>query len=625
MLENENLDKISNFLESKKMLMVSAFGAFFSLVFYLKDISVFYDPGWISIIISGSPIFLSALRQLFLRKKISSALLITIAIIASISIGEIFAAAEIAFIMAVGEMLEAMTIDKSKKGLKKVINLAPSSGRVISTKEGEDVEEQIVAEKIQKGDILRVKPGESIPVDGVIVNGSTSIDQSIMTGESLPIDKTKGDSVFCGTINCFGSIDIKATKVGKDSSFEKLIKLLKEAQKKKAPTQRIVDVWASYLVPTALLISIITYFFTGEIERAVTILVVFCPCALVLATPTSIVAAIGQATKFGVIVKSGEALERMGKANIVAFDKTGTLTHAKLEVSDILPFGMSEDKLLHVSLSVESLSEHPLAKAIVKHAKEKEIKPSEVKNFKMVAGQGVMGEVLGKKLLLGTEEFLEKNGVKIENLESIEGFREEGKALVLVAMDLKFVGIFALKDTIREESLGVIEKLTKMGVKIVLLTGDSQRAAKSFAKRVNIKEVLADLLPEQKLSTIKKLQDEKKLVAMVGDGVNDAPALKSADVGIAMANIGSDIATEAADIVLMGDQIARVPYLKQLSNATIFSIKFNIFLSMFINILAVILSVMGILTPVTGALVHNASSVLVVLNAARLYEKKFDE
>lgn len=619
------IEKIINFFESKQMLIISAIGAIFSLIFYIKDIQTIYNPGWISIVISGIPIFLSAYSQLFFEKKISSALLITIGIIASISIGEIFAAAEIAFIMALGEMLEDMTIDKSKKGLTTLINLAPTSGKVVKIKNKEEIEEDILAQEIKKGDILRVRPGESIPVDGVIVHGSTSVDQSIMTGESLPLDKTKGDEVFCGTINCFGSIDIQATQVGKDSSFEKLIALLKDAQKKKAPTQRVVDVWASYLVPIALLISIATYLFTGHIERAVTILVVFCPCALVLATPTSIVAAIGQATKFGIIIKSGEALEKMGKANIVAFDKTGTLTHAKLEVSDIIPFEIKEEELLRLSLSVESLSEHPLAKAIVKYAQKKGIKPNQATHFKMVAGQGVVGEVEKKSLLLGTQEFLEKNGVDIGDLQAIESLRKEGKALVLVAMDLKFIGIFALKDMIRQESLGVIEKLTKMGVETLLLTGDSKKAAHAFAKKVNIKKVFANLLPEEKLLNIEKLQNSKKLVAMVGDGVNDAPSLKRADVGIAMANIGSDIAIDAADIVLMGDQISKIPYLKQLSNATIFSIKFNISLSMFINLVAVILSVMGILTPVTGALVHNAGSVLVVLNAARLYEKKFDK
>lgn len=619
------IEKIINFFESKQMLIISAIGAIFSLIFYIKDIQTIYNPGWISIVISGIPIFLSAYSQLFFEKKISSALLITIGIIASISIGEIFAAAEIAFIMALGEMLEDMTIDKSKKGLTTLINLAPTSGKVVKIKNEEEIEEDILAQEIKKGDILRVRPGESIPVDGVIVHGSTSVDQSIMTGESLPLDKTKGDEVFCGTINCFGSIDIQATQVGKDSSFEKLIALLKDAQKKKAPTQRVVDVWASYLVPIALLISIATYLFTGHIERAVTILVVFCPCALVLATPTSIVAAIGQATKFGIIIKSGEALEKMGKANIVAFDKTGTLTHAKLEVSDIIPFGIKEEELLRLSLSVESLSEHPLAKAIVKYAQKKGIKPNQATHFKMVAGQGVVGEVEKKSLLLGTQEFLEKNGVDIGDLQTIESLKKEGKALVLVAMDLKFIGIFALKDMIRQESLGVIEKLTKMGVETLLLTGDSKKAAHAFAKKVNIKKVFANLLPEEKLLNIEKLQNSKKLVAMVGDGVNDAPSLKRADVGIAMANIGSDIAIDAADIVLMGDQISKIPYLKQLSNATIFSIKFNISLSMFINLVAVILSVMGILTPVTGALVHNAGSVLVVLNAARLYEKKFDK
>lgn len=617
------LDKISDFLNSKIMLLISAIGAFGSLVFYIKDIHVWYDLGWISIVVSGLPIMIEAYNDLTYKRKISSALLISLAIFASIYIGEIFAAAEVAFIMAIGEMLEKMTIKKSKKGLKKLISQAPSTGRVVVLENSCEVEKQVDANLILKDSIVRIKPGELIPVDGIIIKGQTSVDQSSITGESLPIDKMPNDSVYSGTINCFGSIDIKATKVGKNSTFEKLISLLKNAEDKKAPTQRIVDIWAGYLVPLALVIAIITYFATGEIVRAVTVLVVFCPCALVLATPTSIVAAIAHATKFGVIVKSGEALEKMGNANVVCFDKTGTLTHAKLEVSDILTFDIDENELVSLCVSAESLSEHPIGMALVKYAKANNIPLKNVKDFQIFAGQGIKANVENKNIICGSFEFLNQQ-INIANTHQAKEFANEGKALVYVGIDNELKGIFALSDKIKNQSYEVINKLKDMNIKVALLTGDNENSANTFAKKVGISSVFSSLLPEDKLNKIQSLKENNQIVAFVGDGLNDAPSLKSADIGIAMANIGSDISVDASDIVLMGDDISKIPYLKKLSNATIFSIKFNITLSMLINIIAVILSVLGVLTPVTGALVHNVGSVLVVLNAARLYDKKFD-
>ena len=544
--------------------------------------------------------------------------------IAAIVIGDLFAAGEVAWIMAIGAILEEKTTERAKKGLKKLISLAPTQGRrMVNGKE-----EMIPAEKIRQGDILRILPGETIPVDGIILSGETSVDQSIMTGESLPVDKTVGEGVFCGTINCFGAVDIRATKVGVDSSLQKLIRMVQEAEDKKAPMARIADTAASWLVPVALLIAIVAGSITQDIVRAVTVLVVCCPCALVLATPTAIMAAIGQATKHGVVIKSGEALEKMGKVNTIAFDKTGTLTYGRLEVSDVISFDTEckENELLTLVASAEAKSEHPLGKAIVTCAKKRNLVILESDIFKMTAGKGIYAEISGKKLLCGSEGFLSENGVGLsdEIKSTVEKLRAQGKASVLAAERSKCIGVLAMSDVLRPEARDMVERLHRMDTDIVLLTGDNQKTADYFAGQVGIRKVKAQLLPEEKVGSITAIQSSGKDVCMIGDGVNDAPALKTANVGVAMGGLGSDIAVEAADIVLMGDDISKLPYLKRLSNATVKTIRFSIALSMCINLLAVTLSVIGALNPTTGALVHNAGSCFVVLIAALLYDRKFE-
>lgn len=543
---------------------------------------------------------------------------------AALSIGELFAAGEVAFIMALGALLEDATTNRAKKGLKKLISLAPTQGRRI--REGK--EEMIPAEEIRKGDDLRILPGEIIPVDGKILTGETSVDQSIMTGESLPVDKTVGDGVFCGTINRFGAIDITATQVGEDSSLQKLIRMVEDAENKQAPMQRIADRVASWLVPVALLIAILAYVFTGNIVTGVTVLVVFCPCALVLATPTAIMAAIGQATKHGVIIKSGESLEKMGKVDTIAFDKTGTLTYGRLEVSDVIPFdsSLTEKELLTVTASAEAKSEHPLGKAIVARAKDQNLPLTESEDFKMAAGKGISAKISGRSLLCGNEKYLMEQGVSIgEQVHStLEKLRTEGKASILVAEKDTCLGVIALSDVLRPEAKDMVSRLTAMRTSTVLLTGDNRKTADYFAKQIGISEVRAELLPEEKVQNVEALREAGRKVCMIGDGVNDAPALKTADVGVAMGSMGSDIAVEAADIALMSDDISKIPYLKRLSNATVKTIKFSITLSMCINFVAIVLSLLELLTPVTGALVHNAGSCFVVLIAALLYDRKFE-
>lgn len=583
------------------------------------------DPAWVSVVISGLPLLYLAVWRIIYNpgiRKISSALLITIAMFAALAIGDLFAAGEVAFIMAVGAILEDMTTKRARKGLRQLISLAPVQGRRI--RDGR--EEMIRAEEIRPGDILRVLPGETIPADGRVASGETSVDQSIMTGESLPVDKGVGDEAFCGTLNCFGAIDLEVVREGEDSSLRQMIRLVQEAENRQAPMQRIADRCASWLVPAALLIALGAYIAAGNIVTAVTVLVVFCPCALVLATPTAIMAAIGQAAKHGVIIKSGEALENMGKVDVIAFDKTGTLTCGRLAVSDILPLdsSISEEKLLELAASAELKSEHPLAKAIISFAEEREMILTEPEVFRMMAGRGVYAELSGKKVLCGSERFLEEQGVAAdrETRNFLERLRVQGKASLLVAEEGRCIGIIALSDVLRPEAEEMIRQLHDMRVRTVLLTGDNRKTAAYFAEQAGITEARAELLPEEKVKSIRELQREHH-VCMIGDGVNDAPALKTADVSAAMGSMGSDIAVDAADIALMGDDLSRIPYLKRLSDATVKTIKASIGMSMTINFAAIILSVLGMLNPTTGALVHNAGSCFVVLFAALLYDRKF--
>ena len=630
------LKKLNDFLAGLPMTIVAGVFLLLDLVPHLmeefgnKPVQLSFlpfDPAWITIVISGIPLLYLAIWRMIHNpgiSKISSALLICIAMFAAIAIGDLFAAGEVVFIMAIGALLEEATTNRAKKGLKKLISLAPTKGRRLM----DGKEEMIPAEEIRQGDILRILPGETIPVDGTIINGETSVDQSIMTGESLPVDKGVGEEVFCGTINRFGSIDISATKVGKNSSLQKLIRMVQDAENKQAPMQRIADRVASWLVPVALLIAILAYVFTGNIVTAVTVLVVFCPCALVLATPTAIMAAIGQATKHGVIIKSGEALEKMGKVDTIAFDKTGTLTYGRLDVSDMISFDetISETDLLSLAASAEAKSEHPLGKAIVAYAKAKEVPLAESTAFKMTTGKGIFAEADNRSLLCGNEKFLTENGVSIDNKvqSALERLRTQGKASILVAEGQKCIGVIALSDVLRPEAKDMVSRLSDMHTRTVLLTGDHQKTADYFARQVGISEVRAELLPEEKVRSIEKLQAENHKVCMIGDGVNDAPALKTADVSVAMGSMGSDIAVDAAEVALMSDDISKIPYLKRLSNATVKTIKASITLSMCINFVAIVLSLMEVLTPTTGALVHNAGSCFVVLIAALLYDRKFE-
>lgn len=618
------MDKMCNFLSSLKMTVIS-------MVFLiLSAISLFFKPdfpfefAWVTVFISGIPIFYKGIKMLFKNKKMTAALLISIAMTAAILTNEIFAAGEVAFIMALGGILENLTIKKAKEGITKLLNLAPKTARRLLINDIEVNEEIIPAKDVKKDDIIRVLAGEDIPCDGVIISGETSINQSIITGESIPVDKTVNDPVYSGTTNCFGVIDIKVQQSYENSSIQKLINLVKEAENKKAPTQRIVDKWASILIPSAVLFAIIVYLVTGEISRAVTILVVFCPCSLVLATPTSIMAAIGQAAKKGVIVKTGEALEKIGLCDIFAFDKTGTLTKGKLTVVNIEAFnGSNPDEILYIAASSEKKSEHPIGKAIVQYALDKNFKLNELKDFKMFSGKGIYANLDNKRIIMGNEKFITDNNIEISSdiKKQVNSKRLEGKIALIVVVDKEPKGLIALSDTLKDTTIPALSKLNKTS-DTILLTGDNSLTADYFAKKSGIKTVYSGLLPKEKAGKIEELQKENKKVLMTGDGVNDAIALKVADVGVSMGTFGSDIAIESSDIIITGDDLSKISYLRNLSIECIKTIKTNITISMCINAISLTLSALAILNPVTGAIVHNISSILVVSNAALLYDRK---
>ena len=581
------------------------------------------NPAWLAIILCGIPIILEAVIGLVTAFDIKADVLVSLALIASVIIGEIFAAGEVAFIMQLGALLEDMTVAKARAGIEKLVHLTPRTARKLT----EDSETVIPAEEVRVGDVLRVLPGETVPVDGVILSGQTSINQAVMTGESLPVDKTTGDSVSSGTVNQFGSFDMRAVKVGDDSSIQRMIRLVQSADAGKAKIVGIADQWATWIVIIALTAAALTWIISGEIIRAVTILVVFCPCALVLATPTAIMAAIGNATKHGFLVREGDALERLAAVTDITFDKTGTLTYGTPEViavSSILP-ELSEEQLYRLLAAAELRSEHPLGKAIIK-GYENSGHPAvpQPQSFQMVPGRGVSAVVENMSILAGNPELFAENQIDLPGslIKMADDYLKKGCTVTYISVGKKAAGFAAMSDTLREDAPETIRQIKEAHVSPILLTGDHESAANYMAQQMGITEIRANCLPEDKLQVIEELQSNHHKVCMVGDGINDAPALKKAYVGIAMGGIGSDIAVDAADIALINDQIQELPHLLCLAKRMMITIRHNLTFSLTLNFIAIILAITGILNPVVGALVHNAGSVVVIVNSAFLLNWK---
>ena len=602
-------------------IIISSICLFMSLIQSVDEL-LHFNLSWVAIILCGLPIIKEAATCLYEEFDIKADVLVSLALIASVIIGEIFAAGEISVIMTIGALLEDLTVQKAKSGIENHVKLTPKQARIIR----DNKEIMINADDIEIGDIVRVIVGETIPVDGVIIKGQGSIDESIMNGESLPVDKYVGDDVLSGTINQYSTFDIKATKTSQDSSLKRMIKLVKEADSKKAPIVSLTDRWATWIVVIALVSSIGTYLVTHQILRSVTILVVFCPCALVLATPTAIMAGIGNASKFGILIKGGDVVERLSKIKNIAFDKTGTLTYGKLSVVEYKSFNpeYDDETFLKILASVEAYSEHPLGKAITSYYKENNEELLDIQNFTVNPGKGITANLGEKSILVGNLKLIKDVDINLNKdiINISEEFTKKGCTVIYLSIDNKLIGYVALSDILREEAKEVISYIKSQKINPVMLTGDNKNSAQNIANIVGIDDIHPSLLPEDKMNIIKNLEDSKSRTCMIGDGVNDALALKYSSVGISMGAIGSDIAIEASDIALASDDIKNIPYLLYLSKKTMKTIKLNVTFSLALNFLAIILAMTGILNPVVGALVHNLGSVFVILNSAKLLKTR---
>lgn len=659
----ERLEKILEWGGIKKDITCIVISAAALLVSLSGRLKLPFDICWVAVILCGLPIILEAVIGLITEFDIKADVLVSIALIASVFIGEYFAAGEVAVIMQLGGLLEEMTVARARAGIEKLVHLTPRTARRVENGK----ETVIPADQVQVGDLLRVLPGETVPVDGIIRSGQTSINQAVMTGESLPVDKGEGDEVSSGTVNQFGAFDMEASRVGEDSSIQRMIRLVQSADAGKAKIVGLADRWATWIVVIALAAAVLTWLITGDIIRSVTILVVFCPCGLVLATPTAIMAAIGNAAKHGFLVREGDALERLAQVSKVTFDKTGTLTRGIPQVAAVCSVDphISENVLYGLAAGAELRSEHPLGRAIVRCYKESTGKmPAQPQEFHMIPGRGVKAMVSGREILAGNREMMIEHGIitkddimaehglavggdmmaehglvsetgAVTGTDVADGIPADGQktvseqewmnqgcTVINLAVDGCAAGFIALSDTLRQEAGTMIGELKKTGVSPVLLTGDNENAARHIAGALSITEIRSGCLPQDKLEYIDELQRSGKQVCMIGDGINDAPALKKACVGIAMGGTGSDIAVDAADIALVDDEIRELPHLFRLSGKMMRIIKMNLTFSLTLNFIAIVLAITGILNPVAGALVHNAGSVFVIVNSALLLNWK---
>ncbi|MBO4360059.1 MAG: cation-translocating P-type ATPase [Eubacteriaceae bacterium] len=582
-----------------------------------------FDTAWIAIVLCGIPILTGAFKGVVFEHDIKADLLVSLALIASVICGEYFAAGEVALIMQIGSLLEDYTSAKAEKSLKELIDLTPRTARLIT----EDGEKTVRAEDVRPGDMLRVFSGETIPVDGVLTEGRGSVDQSVMTGESVPVEAGPGDSVMSGTINAAGAFTMRCEMAPEDSSLQRMIKLTEQAREDRAPIVDAADRWATWLVLFALASSAAVWAVTGEFLRAVTLLVVFCPCAFILATPTAVLAGIGNLAKRGIVIKSGGSLQRFSGIRTAAFDKTGTLTRGCLGVESAksITGDLTDEEMLILCAAAESMSEHPIGKAVVKCAGAVTPSLPQARDFRIDTSNGVSADVLGRRITAGRLDYLRDNGIDTSPFDPYVTDRDtELLTAVFVSCDGVPAGYILLSDELRENAPRVVSSLRDRGIRIAVLTGDRESAARKVLEPLGDIELNAGLLPSDKMDIIKRYSAENPPVMMIGDGVNDAPALSLADASVAMGSSGAHIASEAADAVLVGDDVMMIPYLLDTAQKVMKKIRTNLTASVIINISAMVLSAMGILNPVTGALWHNVGSVFVVVNAAMLLREKRD-
>ena len=572
-------------------------------------------------VVAGYPIAANALQAI--RYKILGIdALVTLAVIGAILIREYWEAAAVTFLFMLGNYLESRALEKTRSAIKSLLELAPDTARVL--RNGEEIE--LSPEKVVTGDMVIVRPGEKIPVDGTVTEGNAYVNQAPITGESMPVNKEAGETVFSGTVIESGYLKIQADKVGEDTTFARILQMVEEAQDKKARTQKFLEVFATYYTPGIMVLAAVIYIITRDIPLSLTLLVIACPGALVIATPVSIVAGIGNGARHGVLIKGGEIIEKIGTVKVIAFDKTGTLTEGKPKVTRMYALGISEEEVLRLTASAEMYAEHPLARASVAAAREKGIHDLDAPgDAEIIPGQGLKAIIGNQMIIVGNRKLI--NESKLEIPADIEKYiteeETEGQTAIIISNAEKILGVISIADTIRDDAIPLIKRLKATGVKkVVMLTGDNQRAASAISRKLGLDDYYAELLPQDKVRILEKLQQDYGTTAMVGDGVNDAPALAAADLGIAIGGAGTDVAMETADMVLMSDEIKKLSYAIGLSRATVRNMKQNIYFA--VGIVFILLA--GVLAKLvylsSGMLIHILSVLAVIINAIRLLRYK---
>jgi Cd2+/Zn2+-exporting ATPase len=565
--------------------------------------------------------FIAGFKDIY-NRKITVNVFVTVALIATVAVGEFRAAAVIVFIMAVAGALETYTLGKTRRSIRNLLDLTPK----MATIRRDEEEVVIPVNEVQVGDIVVVRPGGRIPVDGIVATGQSSVNQAPITGESMPVEKFKGSEVFGGTLNETGRLEIKTAKVGQDTTLARIVHLVEQAQGTKAPIQNLADRLTTWFLPTVLVLAVIAYLTSGNIKVAVSVLLVACPCAFAIATPTAVTAGISNMARRAVLIKGGIFLELAKKLDVLLVDKTGTFTFGKPKVVDVVAFdGISEEDVMRLAAIAEKYSEHPLAKSVMTRAKECGIQIPDPHQFNIEVGMGVTAQLNGQKILVGKDKFLQDEGVIItEDIhQNVLEQTERGRTTILIASDMRPVGLIAIADEIRPETARSIASLKALGVKnITMLTGDNHKVAKAVAEEIGADGFQAELLPEQKLQYVEKLQKQGSVVGMIGDGINDAPALALADVGIAMGAAGTDVAIETADVTLMNDDLSRVVNFMEMSRKVLLRIKLNIFFSIIYNVVGLILAGLGMLTPVLAVIFQEAGCITVVFSSTLLLWSK---